>query len=96
MTSNQVDALLDGLRQALEANTGPDDAMTIPEIAAVLARESGRSVEMTRRRLRELLPILKARGIVELVWLRRLAVDDRMAKVPGYRFTGLAPGRAGM
>ncbi len=70
--------LLEALKTATDAHMNPDDAYTVVEICE--ATSCGR--EVTCRKLNR----LKTANLIEVVSLRREALDGRMRVVPGYRF----------
>ncbi len=79
--------ILEEIHRALAGDRGPDSAMTIPEMAALMIEQRGwGSQEVMRRRLRELMPDLIRQGVFYRVKVRREAVDGRDAQVIGYVF----------
>lgn len=80
--------LLDAIRRAMGRAAGPDDAMTIQELARWIADDAGTSVEYTTRRIREAIPKLRAEGVLEMVKVRRQSVDDRNIVSVAFRFKG--------
>jgi len=75
------DDLLDALRQAMTVPAS-GDAPTVGELAAA----TGRNVQVVRASLKALLDA----GRLEVVTMRRPALDGRMRVVPGYRMKAKA------
>lgn len=81
-------SLLDAIRLAMGHAEGPDDAMTISELTQWIVGDTGRSIERTKLKVRHAIQQLSTDGVVEMVRVRRMAVDGRNALVTGFRFKG--------
>lgn len=82
------ESLMEAIRRAMAGGAGPTDAMTIQEMGRWIADDTGASVEYTIRKIREALPRLRESGVLELVTVPRLSVDDRRIVVKAFRFKG--------
>jgi hypothetical protein len=74
--------LLDALREAFTAKDedGPDDAFTTGD----LCERTDRNPTKVQRALRDMI----RRGEAECVYVYRIAIDGRRARVPAYRLKG--------
>ncbi len=69
--------LVEALRSAMGPDEGPTDARTVQEMAATI----GRAERFVRDNVRKLI----AEGRVELVRVKRPAIDGRIQSLPAYR-----------
>lgn len=84
LSMNEIDALLDALREKALAPAGPDDALTGNEIEERMAAAGN---PINRKRLLAQLSALWKEGRVETVQVQR-QTPTRLARVPAYRFRG--------
>lgn len=82
LSANEIDALLDTIREAMEKDPNPDDAYTTKELMKLLKLAGPAQY----KRLLDTLTEMAEHGLVECFLVQRRALS-RMAKVPGYRFT---------
>lgn len=75
-------SILDAILKALAEDAGPEDAMTLPEMAKLIVEKRGGSLEYVTRMLRRAIP---DSGRYEVIWVRRTDKVGRNGRVPAYR-----------